>query len=50
MIGIIIGAAGFDTAARRRGTAVAAEPALMGNAHEHRSITEQRNSQDLVGA
>jgi len=49
MTGITIGAAGFDTAARRRGTAAAAEPALMKNAYEYGGVAGHGNSQDFVG-
>jgi len=50
MTGIAIGAAGFDTAARRGGAAAAAEPALVKNAREYGGVAEHGNSQDFIGA
>jgi len=52
MIGRTIGAAGFDTTARRPGTAAASEPppnALTRNAHEREGVAEQKDSQGSIG-
>ena len=54
MIGRTIGAAGFDTAARKPEMAATSEPppkALTKNAHECGGLAEQtdRDSQDSIG-